>query len=243
MKYFEPELCPASVFFDTLLGKDKFGGLPWGFPREKWPSCAICGQPMNHICQLNHHKDRLDLGKEGRVLFSFQCDNSASNCQSWRKDSGANYVCILEKSELAPGPRFTKDNPYALYFESVVVSWHEEHDAVPSELERNFFDDTLLMELPDEIYEAPKQITRLGSVPSFIQNADEAPKFPWRFILQMTDYFAFDMPISDDLLSGANVSYRDGRCYVDGPNFGTGIAYVFINTAEDTAKGLMFSQS
>lgn len=243
MKYFEPELCPASVFSDTILGKDKFGGLPLGFPNRKWPSCSNCGQPMNHICQLNHHKDRLDLGKEGRVLFSFQCDNSASNCSSWQRDSGANHVCILERSDLITRPAKIKDKLSAVYFESVVISWHEEHDAVPIELERNFFDDTLLMELPDEIYEAPKQITRLGSVPSFLQNADDAPKFPWRFVLQMTDYFTFDMPISDDLLSGANVSYRDGRWYVNGPNFGTGLAYVFINTAESMPKALMFSQS
>ncbi|WP_028776474.1 hypothetical protein [Shimazuella kribbensis] len=94
---------PHFVFAHTSDAKEKdndckFGGLPEGLPAEKWPVCKECEVPMSFLFQMKHHPERLPLGKEGRVLYVFQCENGGE-CSTWEADSGCNKVLILEPEE------------------------------------------------------------------------------------------------------------------------------------------------
>src|SRR5262249_24124718 len=46
VKYFVPELAPHDELLAHPSFEDKFGGLPWGLPPERWPLCASCGGPQ-----------------------------------------------------------------------------------------------------------------------------------------------------------------------------------------------------
>ncbi len=67
---------PKFVFSNTEDAKNvdagiKFGGIPVGLPEDQWPICADCGSSMSLLLQMQHHRERLPLGKEGRVLYLF----------------------------------------------------------------------------------------------------------------------------------------------------------------------------
>src|SRR5262249_28878341 len=89
---------------DTTIA---FGGLPVGLPEEKWPVCSECETPLSFLFQMQHHPERLPLGKEGRILYLFQCENGGE-CSTWELEGGCNQVLILEPEEItattAPHP-------------------------------------------------------------------------------------------------------------------------------------------
>jgi hypothetical protein len=75
-----------------------FGGLPIGLTTDKWPSCKECGIKMTFLFQMKHDSNRLDLGREGRVLYLFQCETD-NNCSTWDAEAGCNQVLLVEPEE------------------------------------------------------------------------------------------------------------------------------------------------
>lgn len=100
MKYFVPNLESAKTFNSQNAFQEKLGGLPFGLPTELYPICKGCGNPMSLLAQFIHNEERLNLGKEGRILFVFQCNDEGS-CFVWDADSGANSCFIMEGKNLS----------------------------------------------------------------------------------------------------------------------------------------------
>ena len=192
MKYFIPELAPADDLPAQSLHEDKFGGLPWGLPAERWPTCASCGSPQSLLAQLRHHDDRLDLGKAGRVLFVLACNDDIGRCPTWDMNSGANSCFVVDQDELAEGltlPPVSHDFPQRrldrwldeqVHPEWRVAQWREGKDGIP-EAYPGFFG--LMRGLPDgydpkeygSYWSAVPQETKLGSVPFWIQFPELPP--------------------------------------------------------------------
>jgi len=134
--------CGSSFLLDTMayrpifrLGlfqmersgrEDKLGGLPFGFPADRWPSCSVCKSPQNYIAQFRH-SEMINLGQEGRTLFLFQC--SGAQCETWDYRSGANAAILIESSDLTesstPSPFGTEIEP-----EGIIIGW-QSVDAEP----------------------------------------------------------------------------------------------------------------
>lgn len=102
MKYFIPELKLAIQLSNQEFYQEKLGGLPYGLPIEKWPICGECNIPLALLAEFVHHDERLNLGREGRVIFVFQCNNNRI-CETWNNQTGANSCFILEPEELTQG--------------------------------------------------------------------------------------------------------------------------------------------
>ncbi|MGJ7558890.1 hypothetical protein ACSFBI_33510 [Variovorax sp. RB3P1] len=102
--------------------EDKFGGLAFGFPPERWPKCAVCGRSQNFIAHF-HHSEHVKLGRAGRALYLFQCPDGAV-CGDWDFRTGANAAILVEESEQSatstPSPEDAQVEP-----EGVVIGWEE----------------------------------------------------------------------------------------------------------------------
>src|SRR5262245_15947067 len=99
MLNFIPDLQLGSLLPPQRGLEDKFGGLPWGLRTDLWPMCRHCGRPQSLLAQLSHDDQRLDLGRDGRVLFVFQCchppwKRDPRECESWSSAAGAN-ACLI----------------------------------------------------------------------------------------------------------------------------------------------------
>jgi uncharacterized protein YwqG len=162
MPFHAPILRLANKMPPQMRFEEKFGGLPWGLPPERWPSCSACGKPLSLLAQLAHDAARLDLGQAGRVLFVFQCNHDPGMCESWSATSGANACLVLEESELAHGLTPLPSTAIVVEEEARVVGWRAGDDAEKE----------------------PEMITKLGGIPSWIQGEDEGPAMPWRWVAQ-----------------------------------------------------------
>jgi uncharacterized protein YwqG len=162
MKHFVPVLKRAAALPAQIEIEEKFGGLPWGLPANRWPTCRSCGKPQTMIAQLRHHAERLDLGKDGRILFVFQCNHDAGSCETWAGESGANACLVLEAEELGSGLTAISTANVAIETEVRVLGWQEGID--------------------DE--SEPEMVTKLGGIPSWVQGDDEGPTKPWRWVGQ-----------------------------------------------------------
>lgn len=167
---------------------DKFGGLPWGLPPDRWPLCHACRKPMILLAQVAHHTGRLELGRDGRTLHVFQCNHDPGMCETWTAASGANACLILEAEHLVSGltPLPTPDT--SVETEVRVVGWTE----------------------GDEDAEEPAMATKFGGLPSWIQGDDEGPAAPWRWVAQ----FDWQHRLEDGTLCDA-ANYGDaGMAYI-----------------------------
>ena len=215
MRYWEPVLKLDS----HRRGKgDKLGGRPWGLPESRWPTCSACGWELTLIAQVAHHAERLDLGRAGRVLYVFHCNRDPGGCATWDATSGANAAFVIEPEESttawAQAPREVMEEQ-----EVIIAGWTESDDGVePGDVDA-FYDDAKRAALSDEVLCLPVMNTRVGSVPSLIQSAEELPKAPWRFVMQID----------------STHSLSDGTS-IEGFNFGdAGIGYVFVRDREGQA--------
>ncbi len=59
----------------STLALDRVSGHPAGLPQDRWPSCGVCNTPLGFVGQWSHDATRMDLGKQGRVLYAFLCLN------------------------------------------------------------------------------------------------------------------------------------------------------------------------
>ncbi|MEO0377192.1 MAG: hypothetical protein AAF329_21790 [Cyanobacteria bacterium P01_A01_bin.17] len=232
--------------------EDKVGGLPWGLPIERYPICRDCGKSQSLLLQLVHHPERLNLGRPGRNLFVFQCNHDAGGCASWEGSSGANACFVLEPEELAnhttPLP---KDDPY-LEVEARIINWIVGDDGISQEkvTPDGVFCDVSDAEL-DAVYEQQKGYggTRLGGVPNWVQDHNEAPQPDWKFVGQLYgEYRLFEEPSTSAKDSprgktGHIYPRRDGEWGFSGPNLGdAGLGYIFIQLQTGKPEGWFFWQ-
>lgn len=213
MKYYIPILEQAKSFNSQTELKEKFGGIPFGLPTEKYPFCKKCGNPMSMLVQFVHHSERLDLAKDGRVLFIFQC-NYKGICSVWDADSGANSCFIIEPEDLTERTEKMPDGDSQLEKEFWILGWQEFDDGVAGKDVPAFFDETKYNEFEeDEFEEMIENVTdtsRLGGVPYWVQYP-EVPSGDWKFVGQLDDITGF--------------------------NFGdAGIGYIFIENVKDDSE-------
>jgi len=245
VKYFIPNIRVLNDI-DVVSGPvEKFGGRPWGLKPSSWPTCKECGGSQSFIAQYAHHPDRIDLGRDGRMLFVFQCNHDPGMCSTWEGDSGCNACFILDSEELENNLcSLPADNP-ALESEALIVDWIEREDGVSSSDVASFNDEDKLLSLPEGTSNAVTTSTRLGGVPFWIQSPSEAPT-GWEFIGQIDSTLSFyQAPKNTEEWVSVDEELWEGRThYAEGPNFGdAGIAYLFLASEPNSLpKGWVFWQ-
>jgi hypothetical protein len=210
MRYWVPKLRVGSVTPGQTTALEKLGGLPWGFPRERWPVCKGCREPMAFLAELHHTAERLDLGAEGRVLFLFMCEGG--ECEPWEADAGCNAVFILERVELGaaltePPTKGTRTCP-----ELRIEHWDARDEAVEAADYPAFFDEAAHRGLPAHIQRAPSPATKLGGAPRWRQAAVGFPE-TWRFIGQLEEYVAIAEPCPTADEAGCTITREVGSGY------------------------------
>ena len=75
---------------DTVVGV--YGGHPRGIRNHDWPRCAVCGQPMCHMAQIDAGP-WLDLGTWSRMTL-FICHATGGRCEDWDPRKGANRILL-----------------------------------------------------------------------------------------------------------------------------------------------------
>jgi hypothetical protein len=236
MRYFVPELALGATLGPQREYQDKFGGLPWGLPPERWPLCAECGNPQTLLVQLRHDAKRLDLGAEGRYVLVFQCAFDPGMCDTWDADSGANAVLFMDATEMMVGLTSPPASDIFQEIEARVVSWEAREDTIPEERYPLFFDEPIdddTLEFLERSYSG----TKVGSVPTFMQSASEAPGPPFRFVAQFSYYHEFRGEPPAECIEGIPISRRrDAPGYtVAAANYGdAGTGYLFVNVSRET---------
>jgi hypothetical protein len=245
MRYFVPDICPAPEAQPETAAQDKLGGIPWGLGRQQWPRCRACGKSQSLLAQLVHDRERLDLGRDGRVLFVFQCNHDPGMCSTWDGSSGANTCFVVDPDDLGHTLAELPEDSPLMENEVRVLRWIEKDDGLPESSVPLFYSSTAFNGLSDDILGKVSWGTRLGGVPRWLQSADEAPASPWRFVGQIDGTYSFLTP---PRLSHAWISEDaerwEGRTHIgEGPNFGDGgIAYVFLDRAGPRPQGHVFWQ-
>jgi hypothetical protein len=64
----------------------QLGGDPLVPPGFDWPSCLSCDGPMTHIVQL---------GVDGRLVTTFQCENEPGMCSDQDPFGGGNAAVVF----------------------------------------------------------------------------------------------------------------------------------------------------
>lgn len=74
---FRPETEPGDH------GKSHFCGRPWLLEAEQWPTCGICGEPMQLLLQLDldHLPNGAPAQRSGGLAQLFYCTNETSRCE------------------------------------------------------------------------------------------------------------------------------------------------------------------
>jgi hypothetical protein len=252
MRYFVPDIRLAMELPEQNRLEEKLGGAPWGLSPEQWPKCSECGKSQSMLAQLCHDTSRLDLKREGRVLFVFQCTHNPGLCSAWEGGSGANACFVLEPEELSAEPsRMPPDHP-PIEREARIVGWLEREDGLSPSQAEYFFDDSrwnaLREDVRDELFEKAGQFTRLGGVPHWIQSSGEAPSDGWRFAGQLDSLYRFWTPpnLKEQGIRAVKLDAKHPELlsyFCEGPNFGdAGMGYVFIRDTGSAPQGWFFTQ-
>lgn len=260
LTFWRPELRLAVLEAPQTHLRDKFGGLPWGFPVDRWPRCADCGKALSHTFQLVHDAERLDLGRPGRSLVAFQCEHDPGMCDTWQLESGASAALIVEPEELQPGLTESPE-PVPPIAEAFVARWHQGTDDVAEDAYDGLFDNAAYAALTAEA--SFFDHTKLGGAPHWVQSASEGPPRPLRFAGQFSETHRFDGPAPAADAVGVTVTRRTSGTYVrdepspgvergpglthisvhpdtgawtlSGANYGGGMAYLFVDPAVPAA--------
>lgn len=205
MKYFVPNLEPTEELKTQTTFQEKLGGLPFGLPTEMYPICKGCSTPMIFLAQFVNNKNRLDLGKEGRILYIFICDYEGidySVCESWDANSGANACFIVEPEILIADETKIPESKTPVLRETLITGWIELNDDITEEESRCFFETQkyfLETQKYDEIaftefaklLDKTKEYTKLGGLPYWIQYP-EIPKGNYKFVGQLDSDNGFE---------------------------------------------------
>jgi hypothetical protein len=244
MRYFIPDLRLAEELPPQTALQDKLGGLPWGLRAELWPTCRDCEKSQSLLAQLVHDPVRLDLGRAGRVLSIFQCNHNPGECLTYQGGSGANASFIIEPEDLFPGLAALPEDAPKIEREARIVEWLEKDDGITESEAALFWSRKTLLTLPAEIVEPP-QLTKLGSVPAWVQNPEDAPKGDWRFLGQLSMIYHFLQPPA---INAADICedtkrYEGHSHYCEGPDFGDlGIGYIFMRAGAEPPECWFFWQ-
>lgn len=233
MRYFTPLLSLVEPTSTQSQFQEKLGGLPWGLPTDKWPHCAECGAPLTHLFSLEHHPERLNLGREGRVVLVFQCNDDPGMCETWSASSGANAVLFLDRDEQVTSLTICPKVDVEVENEVRIDAWQEAEDEVDPLNFAAYFDDSQQWALHREVWETEEgeywqpmfEGTKLGSVPHWIQSASEGPKAPFQFVGQFQSWHQ----VAEESVTTAN--YGD-----------MGTAYLFIHADPEAPHGEFFWQ-
>ncbi len=228
MRYFVPNLRLSEDLPPQNKLEEKLGGLPWGLKPEQMPVCSNCGKHQSLLAQFVHHPERLNLGAPGRVLLVFQCNNNPDMCPTWEGEAGANACFVLDADELTESLTPLPDDSPEIELEARVTEWMVREDSISVEQIPAFYDDEQHFNLPEELRKSVCSITKLGSVPDWVQSPNEAPGEGWVFVGQLDCvYSLFEEPYRRP----APDPYQwEGRRWMAGYlNFGdAGMGYIFL---------------
>jgi hypothetical protein len=245
MHYYTPILRLADELPPQSKPQDKLGGLPWGIGPHLWPTCRECEKSQSLLAQFVHDSERLDLGRAGRVLSVFQCNHDPGSCSTWEGGSGANACFITEPEDLSNGlSQLPQDSP-VIQLEARIDEWLTQDDGIAQTDAPLFFSDTGLTDLSVAEIDKVTTHTKLGSVPFWVQSADEAPKEGWRFVGQLDSLYSFLRPPSVSFAGLQEDRQRsEGRSHwCEGSNFGdAGIAYLFVRNTSTKPEAWFFWQ-
>jgi len=189
MRYYIPDIKLASELPQQKKFQEKLGGIPWGLSEKEWPKCKECHKSQSLLAQFLHHPERMDLGKEGRVLNIFMCNQNVGGCSSWDAESGANACFVTESEEMQKGlSTIPADNP-PIEKEARITKWKEKEDKISEKDAKAFYNDKYY-DLEEEKISKVSSITRLGGVPSWIQTPADAPARAI-FIGQLSTHYNF----------------------------------------------------
>ncbi|MEU3409617.1 DUF1963 domain-containing protein [Streptomyces sp. NPDC006670] len=74
------------------------GGTPLAPAGTSWPTCGVCGGPMQFLAQI-----LLDSQSEADgVMAIFMCQNDPGMCDEWSPTSGGNRALIFPATSLQP---------------------------------------------------------------------------------------------------------------------------------------------
>ena len=245
MRYYVPDIRSIEELPPQSKFEEKLGGLPWGLPKGQWPNCKECGKSQSLLAQFIHEPPRLDLGRDGRVMSVFQCNHDPGMCSSWEGGSGANACFISEPEDLMDGPTPLPTDEPLIEREARIMDWIVRNDKVCESSASNYFSEDKYLALGREGWRMPSSGTKLGSVPSWLQSPDEAPKDGWRFVGQLDSTYSFySAPAADLPHVSADLTHWEGRSHMcEGPNLGDGgIAYLFFRESGDQPEGWFFWQ-
>ncbi|HEY1083430.1 MAG TPA: hypothetical protein VGE29_14270 [Prosthecobacter sp.] len=244
MRYFLPNIrLPCDVVQQSFI-QDKLGGLPWGISESQWPKCKNCGKSQSLLAQFLHDFDRLDLGREGRVLNIFQCNHDPGMCSTWEGGAGANACFISEPEELADNQAQLPADWPPLEREVIITDWVAKEDDIDPSKESHFYSGEKYCQLPQSETDKVHLGTKVGGVPWWVQSPDEAPQGDWRFVGQLADFYSFLTPPSTthEGISEDPDKWEGRTHYCDGPNFGGGTGYIFVRATTSTPEGCFFWQ-
>lgn len=168
LKYYIPDIRVTEDLDIQGSYEDKFGGLLWGLDATRWPVCSDCRKSQSFLAQLQHHPERVDLGRAGRVLFVFQCNHDLGMCSTWEGGSGANACFVIEPEDIISGFGTLPEDSPLIENEARVASWLERDDGIPASSTSAFFDEKIFHSLPDEVVEKVTTGTKISSVPEWI---------------------------------------------------------------------------
>jgi hypothetical protein len=177
LKYFKPVVRLVKSREEPEEFTEQLGGVPWGLPIDRWPLCKECSSPMTFLAQLRHHPVRLNLGKEGRILYLFLCLNPSASCDFWDPEGGSNAVVILEKTELVNGITNPPESVPQILVDFQIIRWELTDDEIPPGLYSDFFDYKQWDQLPYELREELQWETRFGGTPGWVQGPEHYPGF------------------------------------------------------------------
>jgi hypothetical protein len=233
MRYYVPDIdVPPDTPEDRFI--EKFGGMPFGLRADAWPRCAVCSKSQSPLAQFSHHPERLDLGRDGRVLFVFQCNHDPGMCSTWEAFSGGNRCVIVEPEEVLSTPTLPPDDAPPLDTCVHVAGWIARDDPLT-------VSDAAAYAIPAAFWARHKTdlktvtwSTRFGSVPRWLQDPEQHLMTNWRFLGQIDSNHSFlRPPTSMPYWVEPDAEHFEGRTHTCvGPNFCDGIAYIFFRLGE-----------
>ncbi len=202
MRSFLPSFQIATLASEQTRLRSKLGGVPWGLPTERWPTC--CDHPQKLLAQLCHEPPMLDLGTPGAVLHLFQC-LECLGIGDGEDGSNAGTAFVLDAPEFGdrlvrvPGYDTELDFGGPLIGEFWLTAWQEEDDGIPPARLPEFFDERTYRALQDEFphldWYGDRQRTRFGGGPRWTGNGPQTfPPAPFEFLGQLDNFLCLPGP-------------------------------------------------